>query len=114
MGRAPGGSGGAGAWARGAGGGGGGTGRGGRKIDGWPKWVGTFFGYWTKKESVIKADGRGFSAPLNEIHLADNQAELGGVLWNLKPLFLHETYSCHLATNEAKTGLTLSPVVFFE
>ena len=43
----------------------------------------TFFDYWAAKESVIKADGRGMSAPVRDICIEDKRAILEGKEWFL-------------------------------
>ncbi|MEO5976052.1 MAG: 4'-phosphopantetheinyl transferase superfamily protein [Chryseolinea sp.] len=40
-----------------------------------------FFSLWTLKESVVKADGRGFSAPVKDVLVRDEFAELDQTKW---------------------------------
>jgi 4'-phosphopantetheinyl transferase len=60
----------------------------------------TFFDYWTAKESIIKADGRGLSIPLNELHIdANTHIRIDTVTWHLRNLrHLFPGYACHIAT----------------
>jgi len=69
-----------------------------------------FFHYWTLKESVIKADGRGMSAPLLDIHISGLQASLSGQQWHLRPLELMPGYSAHLTTNTSKFNVEVQQV----
>lgn len=61
----------------------------------------TFFEYWTMKEAVMKADGRGMRIPLHNIKLRRNKATIDdlNIDWNLYLLNLHETVKSHLCTN---------------
>ncbi len=57
-----------------------------------------FYHYWTAKESLIKADGRGLQIPLTSIDIgADPKVLVNGTLWHIRnmPVFPH--YSCHIA-----------------
>jgi 4'-phosphopantetheinyl transferase len=58
-----------------------------------------FFKYWTIKESVIKADSRGLSIPLLDIHVNDNKVCYDNKTWYLKEFNLDERYSICLATD---------------
>ncbi|MFC1616651.1 4'-phosphopantetheinyl transferase superfamily protein, partial [Candidatus Margulisiibacteriota bacterium] len=59
----------------------------------------TFFDYWTKKESIIKADGRGLFVNLKNIKLQDNKAELNNNEWFLQQIEIDASYLCYLALN---------------
>lgn len=57
------------------------------------------FRYWTLKESLIKADGRGFALPLDsfEIKLEEKmQLKIGEKMYYLKEFELHPEYRCAL------------------
>ena len=58
----------------------------------------TFFKFWTIKESIIKADARGLSIPLNDILIENNRAFYEKT-WYLQELIIDGAYSAHLATN---------------
>lgn len=60
-----------------------------------------FFDYWTMKESVMKADGRGMRIPLHNIKLRRNTATIDDVdiEWNLYLLDLHSTVKSHICSN---------------
>jgi 4'-phosphopantetheinyl transferase len=59
----------------------------------------TFYTFWTIKESVIKADSRGLSMPLNDIHISRHNAQLDNRVWHLHELKIHQNYCTHLASD---------------
>jgi len=61
--------------------------------------MGAFFEYWTTKESVLKADGRGLFAQMEDVVVKHGRVSLDGTTWFLRELDLGPYYSCHLATN---------------
>jgi 4'-phosphopantetheinyl transferase len=67
-----------------------------------------FFRIWTRKESLIKADGRGFSAsPLDQINCLPDEVMLEKKKWFIRDLDLDNDYSSSLSTDIA------NPVVNF-
>jgi 4'-phosphopantetheinyl transferase len=68
-----------------------------------------FYQYWTIKESVIKADGRGLSMALNEISFSDSIANASGRYWWLKELAVGNEYAAHLATEVKADHLVIEP-----
>lgn len=56
-----------------------------------------FFEYWCKKESIIKADGRGFSAPVLGIALQQHQATLERKVYYLKEVPFSAEYKAFVA-----------------
>lgn len=61
--------------------------------------INTFYKYWSIKESVIKADGRGLGIPMKEIWVTNNIVHYDNITWFLKPLDINPIYSAFLATN---------------
>jgi 4'-phosphopantetheinyl transferase len=57
----------------------------------------TFLRYWTMKESVLKADGRGLSVPLREVRISGREGLLEGRRWTLFELRFGPGYAAHLA-----------------
>jgi 4'-phosphopantetheinyl transferase len=56
---------------------------------------------WTIKEAVVKADGRGFSLPLQKIQLAiENKVNIDGDTWYIYRIVLDPDYMVHIAANE--------------
>jgi 4'-phosphopantetheinyl transferase len=59
-----------------------------------------FYKYWTIKESVIKADGRGFFIPLDKLELKNSTVGYGDRLWFVQALPFNSEYSAALATDQ--------------
>ncbi|MCP4698958.1 MAG: 4'-phosphopantetheinyl transferase superfamily protein [Gammaproteobacteria bacterium] len=72
-----------------------------------------FFDYWSIKESVMKADGRGLFIPLPDIEVCPpHSAMLYGVTWFTKKLDIASEYACHLAINRKNVLLDLKEIEF--
>jgi 4'-phosphopantetheinyl transferase len=75
-----------------------------------------FFEYWTIKESVMKADGRGMRIPLHSIQIFSGHALVGdsSTPWFVYPLDFGENYKSHICFREAGLQLDLKevPLVF--
>lgn len=74
----------------------------------------TFFKYWTIKESVIKADSRGISIPLLDLHVKDNKIHLDNMIWHIHPLSIDSEYSICLATNVENVDISFKYVDFYK
>jgi len=57
------------------------------------------YSYWTGKESVAKADGRGVSI-MKDLSINQGTAHINGCQWYLKELDIHSCYSSFLATTD--------------
>ena len=58
----------------------------------------TFYHYWTAKESLIKADGKGLQIPLNTLEIGGKPSVLvNGIHWYLQDLPIFPHYACHIA-----------------
>ncbi|WP_459212141.1 4'-phosphopantetheinyl transferase family protein [Aquimarina rhabdastrellae] len=63
----------------------------------------TFYKYWTIKESVIKADGRGFFVPLDKLEVKNNTVLLDDKLWFVNNIKFIDGYSLSLTTSVIAT-----------
>lgn len=72
-----------------------------------------FYEFWTMKEAAIKADGRGFSIPLNKIQIISNQTVLiDDTLWYLKRVELDPLYIGFIAISSANKKFEISSICF--
>jgi 4'-phosphopantetheinyl transferase len=73
----------------------------------------SFFRYWTIKESVIKADSRGLTIPLLDLHVKNNTVHYDNQLWHLRELTMDQDYSIYLASNSSDITLNLCEIDFY-
>jgi 4'-phosphopantetheinyl transferase len=72
----------------------------------------TFYDFWTIKESVLKADGRGLSIPMSQVLTENGRARLNGATWYFMKLDFGANYSCHLATSIEVPALAIEKIDF--
>jgi len=72
-----------------------------------PQPVIAFYKYWTKKESILKANGKGLHIPLNEFSVTDNQATLENQHWHIQEIAVDKEYICHIATDTPSPDIRL-------
>ena len=73
-----------------------------------------FFNFWTKIESVLKADGKGIATSLREIHIQNDIAVINGTSWYTRDIELGPGYSCSLATNTGVLEISMTEMDYFE
>lgn len=71
-----------------------------------------FYDFWTMKESVLKADGRGLSVPMDQIIVKNGRVMLDGATWFVEKLDFGQDYTCHLATNTDSPSIEMQKVEF--
>ncbi|MEI3790604.1 MULTISPECIES: 4'-phosphopantetheinyl transferase family protein [unclassified Chryseobacterium] len=59
----------------------------------------SFFTYWTEKEAVIKAHGKGLLIPLQSFEVFQGQTLIDKEKFYLKEIFIHQEYQCCIASN---------------
>lgn len=58
----------------------------------------SFLKYWTEKESVIKAHGKGLSIPLKSFEILENECTIENEQFYLKEIYLNKKYVCSIAS----------------
>lgn len=58
----------------------------------------SFFTYWTEKESVIKAHGKGLLIPLQSFEVFESQTVIENEKYYLREIFIHDEYQCSMAS----------------
>lgn len=73
----------------------------------------TFYDYWTKKEAVLKADGRGVSLNLQHIDVSNTgKVVLDNKSWFLKKIDYFNNYSCNVSSNVMQSNYCFQFVDF--
>jgi 4'-phosphopantetheinyl transferase len=63
-----------------------------------------FFDCWTRKEAVLKGQGKGLLAPLEQVALRGDTALLYETTWFIRKLPVEDGYCCHVATTDELPG----------
>lgn len=66
--------------------------------------------FWTQKEAVVKADGRGLYINPREISVCAGQTTIAGITWHLRPIAIEEEYIAHMASSTNIAELAISQV----
>jgi len=65
-----------------------------------PEGLNLFYACWTKKEAVLKGEGIGLQAPLEQVKLSVNKAFYHDRIWHLKEIECGTGYCAHVATTK--------------
>ncbi len=60
-----------------------------------------FYYYWTAKEAVIKAEGKGLNFPLKNITIKNNKTKIDETVWYIKDISLIKNYVLQIASDKA-------------
>lgn len=64
-----------------------------------------FFRYWAMKESVIKANGKGLSIPLDQLEVVDGTVICEGETWELREVELDKEHFTCIASDEQECAV---------
>lgn len=59
----------------------------------------SFFSYWTEKEAILKAHGKGLLTSLESFEVFQGQALIEHEKFYLREVFIHQEYKCCIASN---------------
>ncbi len=65
--------------------------------------IDAFYSYWTKKEAVLKANGKGLSIPLKSFEIINERANIGGLAYRIQEISIDKFYKCNLALESTKS-----------
>lgn len=68
-----------------------------------------FYNYWTEKESILKANGKGLSIPLKSFEVKNGISELEQDVFFLDPIYIEDGYKCHIAFKNKLDENHISP-----
>jgi len=72
-----------------------------------------FYEYWTMKESVVKAEGKGLSISLTDILFDDKKAFFNKRIWFLNEIFFESCYKCFLASNLENSDIQIREIKLY-
>lgn len=72
----------------------------------------TFFDYWTQKEAVLKATGKGQSIDLQSFEIIENEVLMNNEKFSLKEIKIDEKYKCYVASKKVSDNIYLEKIIF--
>jgi len=75
----------------------------------------TFYNYWTIKESIIKAIGKGLSIPLQDIKInTSKQVNYNNDIWYVEGLQIDDQYASHIAIDYKEVKFNYHLIDFYK
>lgn len=71
-----------------------------------------FYYLWTKRESFLKALGKGFFQSSTNLDFTGSKVSWDGTEWNIREIKLHRDYSCHIAMDQPDAEIQLQEIKF--
>ena len=78
-----------------------------------PDKTNAFYEYWTRREAVAKADGRGLGVPFSGMAVSGGAVCLDGEIWHLQNVPFASGYACHLAASQPGPFRLINATVAF-
>ena len=70
-----------------------------------------FYHYWTAKESIVKADGRGLNIALSSVEVTDKVVHLNNTNWSLHAIGSFPDYACHIASEDGECDMEIQELL---
>jgi 4'-phosphopantetheinyl transferase len=71
-----------------------------------------FYNIWTKKEAILKADGRGLGLELSQVDTTCLPFSLEGETWFTQSISINEAYAANIAFNHQSSIITHNKIFF--
>lgn len=72
-----------------------------------------FYTYWTRKEAIIKADGRGLLIPLETMEVIETPVQLGDAQYFFSNIDIDKNYKIHMASLSKIRKIEVKHCLFF-
>ena len=75
--------------------------------------IAAFYRIWTRKESLIKANGKGFSLQLNQINCLPSKVSIEMKTWYIRDVNFSEEYAVSISTSVQNPEINYLPFDFY-